>query len=103
MRIYLTLFIAIIFAGCASLKNNRIEVNQVVEASCGMCHLGLPGDECKLAVRIDGVSYYVKGTTIDDHGDAHAEDGFCGSIRRAKVKGVVKDSIFKASFFELVR
>ena len=31
---------------------------------------------CDLAIRIDGKSYFVEGTKIDDHGDAHANDGF---------------------------
>ena len=26
---------------------------------------------CDLAVRIDGKSYFVEGTKIDEHGDAH--------------------------------
>jgi hypothetical protein len=48
-----------------------------VEAACGECRFGLPGSGCDLAVRIDGVAYFVDGTGIDDHGDAHAQDGFC--------------------------
>ena len=39
---------------------------------------------------------------IDDFGDAHAEDGFCNSIRKAKVKGHVEESIFVVSTFELL-
>jgi hypothetical protein len=36
----------------------------------------LKGYACDLAVRIDGKPYFVDGTSIDSHGDAHAEDGF---------------------------
>lgn len=80
-------------------KNKQI---QLVEASCGQCKLGLPGKECDLAVRIDGKAYYVDGTTIDSHGDAHAKDGFCSAIRKAEVQGEVVDNRFKATYFKLL-
>ena len=60
-------------------------VDQEVEAACGQCKLGLEGSGCDLAARIDGAAFFVDGTKIDDHGDAHAEDGFCKAIRHAKV------------------
>ena len=50
--------------------------DQVVEAACGQCLFGLTGDGCDLAIRVDGQAYFVDGTNIDEHGDAHAEDGF---------------------------
>ncbi|MDO9373885.1 MAG: DUF6370 family protein [Bacteroidota bacterium] len=75
---------------------------QVVEAACGQCRLGLPGKDCNLAVRIDGKAYFVDGTTIDEHGDAHAPDGFCQAIRKAEVKGAVVNNRFKASYFKLL-
>ena len=59
----------------------------LVEASCGQCKFGLPGNSCDLAVRINGKSYFVDGTAIDDHGDAHAKDGFCNAVRKANVQG----------------
>lgn len=72
-----------------------------VEAACGQCQLGLKGKGCSLAIRMDGKSYFVDGTGIDDHGDAHADDGFCNKIRKANVQGEVVDGRFKASYFEL--
>ena len=54
------------------------------------------------AVRIDGVAYFVDGTHIDDHGDAHAQDGFCNSIRHADVEGEIVDGRFVARSFRLV-
>ena len=75
---------------------------QIVQASCGQCNFNLPGKGCDLAVKIDGKSYYVDGTKIDEHGDAHAQDGFCTTVRKAKVKGEVVDNRFKASYFELL-
>ena len=57
---------------------------------------------CKLAVRIDGKPYLVTGSDIDDHGDAHASDGLCNAMRRAKVTGEIKDDRFVAESFELL-
>ena len=75
---------------------------QVVEAACGQCQFGLPGKSCDLAVRIDGKAYFTEGTKIDDHGDAHAKDGFCNAIRKAEVQGEIKDNKFVASYFKLL-
>ncbi|AYA38748.1 hypothetical protein D3Y59_01580 [Hymenobacter oligotrophus] len=74
----------------------------MVEASCGQCRLGLPGKGCDLAVRIEGKAYFVDGTSIDSHGDAHAKDGFCNSIRRAEVSGKVVKNRFVATSFQLL-
>ena len=76
---------------------------QVVEAACGQCKFGLKGKGCDLAVRIQDKSYFVDGTDIDSHGDAHAKDGFCNSIRKAEVQGEVVNDRFKASYFKLVK
>ena len=73
-----------------------------VEASCGQCQFKMAGKGCSLAVRMDGKSYFVDGTTIDDHGDAHGEDGFCEAIRKAEVQGQVVDNRFKATYFRLL-
>lgn len=75
---------------------------QVVEAACGQCKFGLKGKGCDLAVRINGKAYFVDGTEIDSHGDAHADDGFCNAIRKAEVKGEVVGDRFKASYFKLL-
>lgn len=73
-----------------------------VEAACGQCQFGLPGDSCDLAVRVDGVAYFVNGTGIDDHGDAHATDGFCNTVRHATVSGRIEDDRFVATSFVLL-
>lgn len=77
--------------------------NQVVEASCGMCQFNQKSDKgCFLNVKIDQKIYEVVGTTIHDHGNAHADDGFCNKIRKAKVTGVIKKNQFVASSFTLL-
>ncbi len=75
---------------------------QLVEASCGTCQFNLKGDDCALAVRIDGKAYFVDGTSIDDHGDAHAKDGFCQAVRKAEVKGKLVNHRFALTYFKLV-
>jgi len=75
---------------------------QLVEASCGTCQFNLKFDDCALAVRINGKAYFVDGTSIDDHGDAHAKDGFCQAVRKAEVKGKLVNDRFAVSHFKLV-
>lgn len=75
---------------------------QEVEASCGQCKLGLKGKGCNLAIRINGQAFFVDGSDIDSHGDAHADDGFCNKIRKAKVQGEVVNNRFKATYFQLL-
>ncbi len=75
---------------------------QIVEASCGQCQFKMEGKSCDLAVRINGKSYFVDGTNIDDHGDAHAKDGFCEKIRKAEIKGSIVNNRFLATYFKLL-
>lgn len=75
---------------------------QIVEASCGQCQFGMEGHGCELAVRINGKSYFVDGTSLDAHGDAHAADGFCATVRKAEVTGELVDNRFVVSYFKLL-
>lgn len=75
----------------------------VVEASCGECQFHMEGKGCELAVRIEGKTYFVDGTSIDDHGDAHAGDGFCEAIKKAQVQGEIVNNRFKATYFKIVK
>jgi hypothetical protein len=112
MQLHLRLLATVLFFGCAAFAQNEKPKSihqknpkqpvQVVEASCGQCKFKLTGKSCDLAVRIDGKAYFVDGTKIDDHGDAHAEDGFCEAIRKAEVQGKVVDGRFKATYFKLL-
>ena len=75
---------------------------QVVEVSCGKCKLGLAGNTCDMAVRIDGKAYYADGADIDAFGDAHAHDGMCNAIRKAEVQGGLVGNRFKISYIKLL-
>ena len=87
-----------------SQKGNNMSINQVVEAGCGQCQLGMTEKSgCDLAVRIEGKSYFVDGTSIHDHGDAHADDGFCEAIRQANVKGEIIEGRFKSESFTIIK
>lgn len=88
---------------CFSIQAQEKPKTQIVEASCGQCQFGMTEKKgCDLAVRIDGKSYFVDGTKLDDHGDAHAEDGFCSAVRKAEVIGEVKDNKFVVTYFKLL-
>ena len=76
---------------------------QLVETACGECQFKLAGKGCDLAVRIDGKAYFVDGTDIDSHGDAHAEDGFCKAVRKAEVQGNLVNDRFKVTYFKLLK
>ncbi|HUH32625.1 MAG TPA: DUF6370 family protein [Daejeonella sp.] len=110
MKLYLVLFTLLFSATISSAqqkpavkKSGQIVLsNQTVEASCGQCQFNMEGKSCDLAVRIDGKAYFVDGTEIDDHGDAHAKDGFCQKVRKAVVSGQVVDNRFKATSFKLL-
>ena len=61
---------------------------QTVEAGCATCIYDMKDvTGCKLAVKIDGKAYLVSGKTMDDLGDAHADDGLCSIARKAEVTG----------------
>ena len=93
--------ILLLVFSCSSKKSEQY--NQIVEASCGQCMFSMDGQVgCDLAIRIDQKPYFVLGAAIDDFGDAHANDGFCNYIRKAKVKGHLEESIFVVSSFELL-
>jgi hypothetical protein len=100
------LIILIIFftAGFVNAQPKSLKTDKmlIAEASCGQCQFKMEGKGCDLAVRIKGKTYFVDGTKIDDHGDAHAKDGFCEKIRKAEIKGTLVNNRFVATYFKLL-
>jgi hypothetical protein len=94
--------IIVIAQACGTAKTSNENIVQIVNASCGTCQFGMTGDECELAVEIDQKYYYVEGAAIDEFGDAHADDGFCNTVRKANVSGVIKHGVFVVSSFDLL-
>lgn len=97
------LFVFLMLSGITISSQQAKKKTQVVEAACGQCQFDMKGKKgCDLAVRIGGKSYFVEGTKIDDHGDAHSKEGFCNAVRKAEVRGDVKDGRFLVTFFKLL-
>ena len=121
--IALTLFsFQSLYAGCGSCKVSKKNVVAVsspnfatsiakdgslkglVLASCGMCNFGMKDKRsCSLAIKVGEEVYSVQGSKIDDHGDSHAKDGFCNSIRVADINGKVVKGVFKSENFALTK
>ena len=70
---------------------------RTVEAGCATCIYHMKDvTGCKLAVKIDGKAYVVSGKSMDDLGDAHAEDGLCNIARKAEATGKIDGDRFVA-------
>ena len=98
-----------VISGCATKPTPTVQARAiiqttVVDAACGQCQLGLKGEKsgCDLAVRLDGRSYFVDGFKMDQLGDAHAADGMCNTVRKAKVTGEIANGRFVASSIKLL-
>jgi hypothetical protein len=102
MKKIITLFVALFSFVVSAQEKKETPKKQIVEASCGQCQFGMEGKECDLAIRIEGKTYFVDGTHIDQYGDAQAEDGFCAKVRQAEVIGKVVDNRFKVTYFKLL-
>lgn len=99
--IYLSI-IVFVMVSCATMKNTNNTIEGTYDVSCGICNFEMTGEDCALAIKIDGKEYYIEGSAIDEHGDAHADDGLCTVVRKAKVKGVIKKGVFVAEMIELI-
>ena len=92
---------AVTAAGAQTSKKPDVNFKNV-EAACGECKFAMKGKGCNLAIRVDGKAYFVDNSKIDDHGDAHADDGFCNKIRKADVTGSIVKNRFVATKFKLL-
>ena len=79
-------------------RNNYIEGNVLI--SCGMCNFMNGDNDCALAIKVGSKVFSVKGVGIDDHGDSHAQDGYCNVIKKVYVEGRVRGKSFTANKME---
>ena len=111
MRSFFICIVCLLFVSSAFGQKSNPKVStpdpnkkiQIVETACGECQFKLSGKGCDLAVKIDGKSYFVDGTDIDSHGDAHAKDGFCNAVRKAEVQGEIVNDRFKVTYFKVLK
>ncbi|PRZ25099.1 DUF6370 family protein [Flavobacterium granuli] len=102
MKKFLTsIFLFSVLVATAQNKKEKPKT-QILDAACGQCQFKMEGHGCDLAVRIDGKNYFVDGTSIDAHGDAHADDGFCAVVKKAEVIGEIKNNRFVVSHFKVI-
>lgn len=71
------------------------------DLSCGECQFKMKGKSCDLAVRFGDKAHFVDGIHIDSLGDAHAQDGFCNAIRKAKVQGFLVKDRYQLTYVKL--
>ncbi len=112
VRTVVSVILSLLVVGCAGdsggelqhrpVGDSRTINSQFVDIACGQCQFDMQGTGCRLAIKLDGKSFFVTGSDIDDHGDAHAADGMCNCVRRAKVSGTLKEGMFHADHIELL-
>lgn len=101
MKSFHFVLLILLIYGCGTIKETA-KISQTVNASCGICNFNMTGDECDLAVEINGKYYYTVGSGIDEHGDSHANDGFCNAVRKAEILGEIKHGVFYIESFNLL-
>lgn len=103
MKKIIATFVLLFTVSLGFSQDRKAQNTQIVEASCGQCKFGMSSQKgCDLAVRIDGKTYFVEGSKMDNHGDAHGHDGMCNTIRKAEVAGEIKGDKFVATSFKLL-
>ncbi len=89
--------------GCQSGDRRAAPPEPVYDVGCSICIFRMPPEDgCRLAIRIEGKPYLVQGSSLDDHGDAHAPDGLCNTVRQAHAAGRIESARFIASRIELL-
>jgi len=83
----------------ANQMNQEADIVQVADIGCVQCQMGLPCKEHKLAARIANNVYYVEGAGMENL----AEYDYCSVIKKATLKGHIKDSTFIAQTIEFAK
>jgi hypothetical protein len=83
----------------ANQMDKTADIVQVAEIGCVQCQMGLQCKEHKLAAKIADNIYYVEGAGAENL----AEYDYCSVIKKATLKGHIKDNKFIADNIELVK
>ncbi|MBI89882.1 MAG: hypothetical protein CMG60_07330 [Candidatus Marinimicrobia bacterium] len=88
--------------GCSPRKLQNTKVNGLLETipkdnylrgnvliSCGMCNFMSQDNDCSLAIKVGKNVISVVDIGIDEHGDSHANDGYCNVIKKVYIEGVI--------------
>jgi hypothetical protein len=96
------IIIGLLLVGYSANAQKKEKIYKVL-ASCGQCQFEMNSKTgCTLAIQYAGKKYWVDGTTINDHGDEHSEEGFCQATRKAEVKGTFDGDKFHATSFVIL-
>ena len=98
----ITLIASILLFVLSVHAQKKVKTYKVLTA-CGKCQLGMNANTgCSLVIQMAGKTYWVDGTGISDHGNEHAADGFCKTIRKAEVQGAINADRIQVSSFVLL-
>ncbi|MCB9360319.1 MAG: hypothetical protein H6587_02190 [Flavobacteriales bacterium] len=98
----LIFLIAIVLFSLTTQAQKKEKTYKVL-AACGTCHFNMSSPTgCALAIQVAGKYYWVDGSTLQDHGDEHDEDGMCKVTRKAEAQGTFEGNRFKATSFALI-
>lgn len=98
----LILITCITFFSINADAQQKIKTYKVLTA-CGTCQFDMSSPNgCALAIQIAGKSYWVDGSSLSDHGDEHADDGLCKTVKKAEVQGTFKENRIDVTSFRLL-
>ena len=83
-------------------QNLFLIISIIICIGCKVKDLDEIANLFKISQIVETAYYFVVDTSIDEHRDAHSEDGFCETIRNAEVTGKIVDGIFQAESFKLI-
>ena len=96
------LLVCVIFLSINVNAQKKVKTYKVL-AACGPCQFNESSPNgCALAIKMADKVYWVDGSTLADHGNEHATDGMCKTIRKAEVQGKITGNRIDATSFALL-
>ncbi|PCJ28078.1 MAG: hypothetical protein COA97_02035 [Flavobacteriales bacterium] len=98
----IVLIVCIALFGINANAQKKEKTYKVLTA-CGKCQFDMNSPNgCALAIKIADKNYWVDGSSISDHGNEHATDGLCQTVRKAKIQGTFEGKRFTSTSFVLL-